>query len=213
MKPRRSLLLALAFLVATAASAFGQDTRFSQNLTIGERAEVGFNRLNSDQVAVLDALVRRDLATKSSSRSTDKAPPARFSERLTAMERTNAGLAIFSEKELVRLDALVEQNASAALARTLLAPPVFYPTGMRLRPVEPLEPRTGREIHGSFMLSYGFGKGGYSEKTGGITLNYEDPVHNFAVSFSYTESHIKGGIPYRDDSLRDGYPTPSPLVP
>lgn len=208
MIPRRPLLLALALALMTATIALAADTRFSQSLAISERAEVGFNRLSSDQVAVLDALVRRDLAAKSTSRSTDAPPPARFSQRLTENERTNAGLAIFSEKELARLDSLIEQQGAASLARALLAPPVFYPTGMRQRPVEPIEPKTAREIHGSFMLSYGFGKGGYSEKTGGMTLNYEDPVHNFAVSFSYLESHIKGGVPYRDD-----YVTAPPLIP
>jgi hypothetical protein len=89
---------------------------------------------------------------------------------------------------------------------------VYYPTGMRLRPIEPVTPR-GPEIHGSFTLSYGFGKGGYSEKAGGMTLNCEDPKHNLAVSFSYWESHIKGGVPYRDDYPRENYLGPSPLVP
>ncbi len=213
MKPR-PLLLALALALAAVTNLFAADTRFSQALAISERAEIGFNRLSSDQVAALDALVRRDLASQTSSRRNEKdAPPAaRFSQRLTADERTVAGLPIFNEKELTRLDELVAQNGSAAVARALLAPPVFYPTGMRLRPIEPIK-ATAPEIHGSFTLAYGFGKGGYSEKYGGVTLNYEDPKHNLAVSFSYSESHIKGGVPYRDDYPRDEYISPSPFVP
>jgi hypothetical protein len=207
---RRPLLLVFALLLATVTAAWAADTRFSQSLAIGERAEIGFNRLSSDQIAALDALVRRDLAaqTSTSRRNEKDAPPAaRFSQRLTADERAVAGLTIFNDKELTRLDEMVAQHGSVAIARALLAPPVFYPTGMRLRPIEPTAP-TGPEIHGSFTLSYGMGKGGYSEKAGGMTLNYEDPKHNLAVSFSYWESHVKGGIPYRDD-----YVVPSPLVP
>ncbi len=211
MKPR-PLILAFAVALAVASGAFAADTRFSQTLAIAERAEIGFNRLSSDQVAALDALVRRDLANQGSSRRTDPPPPARFSQRLTADERAVAGLTVMNEKELERFDALVERNAASVLARTLLAPPVFYPTGMRLRPIETT--KAGPEVHGSFTLSYGWGKGGYSEKTGAMELNYVDPVHNFALSVGYSESHIKGPmIPYRDGYPRDDYLTPSPFVP
>ena len=201
----RPLLFALAFALAAVTGVAAPDTRFSQTLAIAERAEIGFNRLSSDQVAALDALVRRDLAAQTSPRHNDAPPAPRFSQRLTADERSVAGLTIFSEKELARLDELVTQNNSAALTRALLAPPVFVPKGMVRLPTE--EKRAG-EIHGSFSLSYGWGKGGYSEKTGGMELNYLDPVHNIAVSFSYYESHIKGAGPYRDDYI--GAP---PFVP
>jgi hypothetical protein len=36
-----------------------------------------------------------------------------------------------------------------------------------------------------------------------MTLNYEDPDRKFAISVSYTQSHIKGNIPFylaRDSS-------------
>ena len=201
--------LLFAFAVALAASPRAEadaDPRFSQSLAIAERAETGFNRLSTDQVAVLDALVRRDLSTQSSSRPNDPLPAARFSQRLTADERANAGLTLLTEAELARLDALLERHGTAVMARVLLAPPVFAPTGMRLRP---LESYSVPEIHGSISLTYGVGKGGYSEKTGAINLNYEDPVHNFSVMFGYTESHFKGPIPYRDGYLGG----PAPFVP
>lgn len=203
----RPLLFALAVaLAAVPRAAADADTRFSQSLAIAERAETGFNRLSTDQVAILDALVRRDLSTQATSRPHDPLPAARFSQRLTADERTNAGLPLLTDKELARLDALIEHHASAVMARVLLAPPVFAPTGMRLRP---LESRSAPEIHGSISLTYGVGKGGYSEKTGAMNLSYEDPVHNFSVLFGYSESHFKGSIPYRDGYLGG----PSPIVP
>jgi len=186
--------------------------RFSQSLSNTDRTTAGLNHLSSDQVAVLDALVRRDLSVQAAPRRTD-APPlaARFSQRLSADEQRNAGFALITESELAQLDGFVDRNAAPTLARTLLAPPTFVPLSVRARVAEakPTKP----EIHGSFFLSYGVGSGGYSEKTGGMTLTYEDPVRNFAVSFSYTESHIKGGGPYylRDPLYEaDRFPRYSP---
>ena len=205
MSPR-PLLLALAFVLVPLLPARGADGRFSQLLVASESAESGINRLSSDQVAVLDALVRRDLAAQLNPRRNDPPPPARFSQRLTDDERRNAGFATLTAPELERLDALVGRHATATLARTLLAPPVFVPAGIRLRPTEL---RTAPEIHGSFSLSYGVGKG-FSERTGAMTLNYEDPVRGFSIMVGYSETHGKGRLPlYRDgygDPLRDPFP-------
>ena len=195
-------LLALAPAVAPAAEAAAL-ARFSQSLATPDRSAAGLDRLSSDQLAVLDALVRRDLVAQSAPRRTDTpAPPARFSERLSDDERRNAGLAALTAAELARLDACAERNANAILARTLLSPPTFVPLSVRARVAETTK-ATGPEIHGSFTLGLGVGKG-YSERFGGMTLTYEDPVRNFAVSFSYTESHLKGAAPfYARDPLYD----------
>ena len=177
--------------------------RFSQLLATPDRAATGLDRLSSDQLAVLDALVRRDLVAQSAPRRTDApAPPARFSQRLTDDERRNAGLAALTEAERVRLDAFAERNASVTLARALLSPPTFVPLSVRARVAESAK-SAGPEIHGSFTLGMGFGKG-YSEKFGGMTLTYEDPARGYALAFSYTESHIKGAAPfYLRDPLHD----------
>jgi hypothetical protein len=179
--------------------------RFSQALSATEWTEAGINRLSSDQLAVLDALVRRDAAAQAAPRRNDPPPGARFSLRLSADERRNAGLALLTEAETARLDAFVERSASASLARTLLAPPVFYPAGSRLRPTDG---KTAPEIHGSISLSYGWSKGGGTEKTGAMTLNYEDPAHGFSLNVGYSETHGKAPFPYRDV-----YSGPPPFVP
>ena len=203
--------MALAVSPLTAAEP-APAARFSQSLSNTDRTTAGLNRLSSDHVAVLDALVRRDLSVQAAPRRTD-APPlvARFTQRLSADEQRNAGFALLTEAELAQLDGFVERNAAPTLARTLLTPPTFVPLSVRARVAEakPTKP----EIHGSFFLSYGVGSGGYSEKTGGMTLTYEDPARNFAVSFSYTESHIKGGGSYylRDPLYEaDRFPRYSP---
>ena len=195
-----ALLTALT-LVATAADT-PAPTRFSQSLTSADRTATGLDRLSSDEIVVLDALIRRDLATQSAPRRADApALPSRFSQRLTGDERRNAGLAALTETEQLKLDSLADRNAASLLSRTFLAPPAFVPLSVRARVAE--AKATGPEIHGSFTLGMGFGKG-YSERFGGMTLTYEDPARNLAISFSYLESHVKGAGPfYLRDPLYD----------
>lgn len=217
MTPWATLLVCILLAVppAGAASAGVGDgaatSRFSPSLSAGDRTAAGLDRLSSDQVAVLDALVRRDLITQATPRRADAPPlPARFSQRLSADERRNAGLDALTETELVQLELFVERRISAALGQVLLAPPTFVPLSVRARVAEAKSQTP--EIHGSFTLGMGFGKG-YSEKFGGMTLTYEDPVRNFAVSLSYAESHIKGAAPfYVRDPLyaMDRFPRYSP---
>jgi hypothetical protein len=186
-------LLALAALHADPV-----DLRFSQTLTAEDRAAAGLSKLSSDEVAVIDALVRRDTSARAGSTNNDKLE-ATFSQRLTARERDTAGLPKLSATELPKLDALVDRQQNAKLARVLLAPPVYL---SRSR-VTPAETKKEREIHGSYSLSYGFGSGGYSEKTGSMVLNFEDPARGYSISIGYSESHIKGGRGYYRDPFYD----------
>ena len=196
MKLASLFVLALALFVGTHAHA--QDLRFSATLRAAERTAAGLAKLTSDQVAVIDALVRRDTVgrgavTVQSSGDGAEKNAASFSQRLTARERTTAGLAALSALEVAQLDALVERHQAAKLARTLLSPPTYLSPRPR---VNPTEKKQEREIHGSFSLSYGFGSGGYSEKTGSMVLTMEDPTKGYAISVGYSESHIKGGRGY-----------------
>ena len=187
----RWIVFGLVMLGAVRANQ--ADVRFSQTLNAEDRAAGGLARLTSDDVAVIDALVRRD--TLGRVRSTAEGTPASFSQRLTADERRTAGLAKLTEAELPKLDALVDRFQSAKLARTLLSPPTYLSRASR---VVPSEAKKEREIHGSFSLSYGWGSGGYSEKTGSMILTMDDPARRFSITIGYTESHIKGGSIYRD---------------
>ena len=201
------LLALLTALTLVAAADTPAPTRFSQSLTSADRTSTGLNRLSSDEIAVIDALIRRDLATQSAPRRADApALPSRFSQRLTGDERRNAGLAALTETEQLKLDSLADRNAASLLSRTFLAPPAFVPLSIRARVAE--AKATGPEIHGSFTLGMGFGKG-YSERFGGMTLTYEDPARNLAISFSYLESHVKGAGPfYLRDALYDANRVP-----
>ena len=210
MKPR-ALVLACAtaaFFAALFSPAHAADgpLRLSQAFSSEERIATGLYRLTSDQIAVLDALYRRDLVAQAGPRRAEApAPAARFSERLSADERRNAGLPTLTAEELAKLDAVAGRAGSASLARTLLAPPTFIPLAVRARIAETQAKRSAPEIHGSFTLGFATGSGGYSERFGGMTLTYEDPARRFALSVSYSESHVKGGPGpyYPRDSLSD----------
>ncbi len=205
----RALWAALLATTLLLRAADG-DLRFSASLEAADRSAAGLTKLTSDQVAVIDAFVRRDTALQASAKPTaaadaDAASSATktFSQRLTAGERATANLAALTPAELARLDALVDRFQNARLARTLLAPPSYA----RPSRIPVTEKKKEREIHGSFSLSYGWGSGGYSEKTGSMVLNFEDPDRGFAISVGYSESHLKGGpMIYRD-------PLATPLPP
>lgn len=195
-------------LLLSAAGAQPADARFSSTLSAEERATAGLARLTSDEVAVIDALVRRDTASRAGTAAAtakdETAAPAAFSQRLNADERRAAGLAKLGPAELSQLDAAIARLQSARLARSLLGPPSFVSRPTR---VTPIEKKKEREIHGSFSLSYGFGSGGYSEKSGSMVLTLDDPQRGFSISVGYSETHTKGGYVLRDpfhDPLRGG---------
>ena len=197
----------------TVVGAQASDVRFSQALKAEERTAAGLARLSSDEVAVIDALVRRDTATRAGTAS-GEAAAATFSQRLSTSERSAAGLAKLNATELPKLDGLVAQHQSARLARSLLAPPSYVARPSR---VTPIEKKKERALHGSYSLSFGMGSGGYSEKSGSMLLTYEDPERGFSISVGYSETHTKGGYIYRDpyyDPVRGGLlDTVSPLEP
>jgi hypothetical protein len=183
------LLVLAAALGAVGARAANDDIRFSVALNATERTAAGLKKLTSDQVAVVDALVRRDTTARTATAEST----APFTQRLTAGERQTAGLGGLTAAEIVQLDTLVARHQAARLARTLLAPPAYLSRSPRIIAEEK---KKEREIHGSFSLSYGMGSGGYSEKTGSMVLTMEDPDKRYSISVGYSESHIKGGNGY-----------------
>ncbi len=200
-------LTGLWLLGVAALHAQPGEARFSATLSAEDRAAAGYAKLSSDEVAVIDALFRRDTAGRvAASRSKeDESAETTFSQRLNAEERRAAGLAKLSATELPKLDAFIARQQSARLARSLLAPPSFVTRPSR---VIPTEAKKERQIHGSFSLSYGVGSGGYSEKSGSMVLTLDDPERGFSISVGYSETHTKGGYIYRDPFQRDPFYDP-----
>lgn len=197
-----SLLFACLCLAGLARAT--ETDRFSQWLTTTEQREAGVDKLTSDQVAVLDALVRKDISNRSVGRA--EGSPDEFSKRLKPDELRNTGLASLTAEQVARVDVFVGRFAGAKLARTLLAPPVYI-SRTPPRP-EQTERKKERELHGTFSLSMGWGSGGYSEKSGSMTVRMDDPEHNFSLSVGYSETHVKGpsGVIYRDGYYPPFYP-------
>ena len=196
----RTLRLLAAFAACTAQAR--EDLRFSLWLAAEERAAAGLTRLDADRIAVIDALVRRDF-----SRPATADAPADFSTRLTTGERRTAGIDTLSPAERSRLDAAVARHHASRAARSLQAPLVLATPRPRITTEER---RPERGIHGSFSLSYTFGRGGYSERCGSILLTHEDPASGLSLSIGYTETHVKGPAPYY--LARDPF-VPPPILP
>lgn len=184
--------------------------RFSHAVSAAETAEIGLAQLNSDELASLDALVRRDRAESDYVYKTPR--PARFSARLTPEERQAAGLDRLTADQVVRLDAVVAANlppprtpiSAAAVARATGGPADSVDTAGAVRPSLTL--KRAPEIHGEISLMVGGGSGGFSEYGGALAVSYDDPAHGFSLLAAYSEVHTKGGYYLRD--CRYGFDDP-----
>lgn len=184
MTLRKTLALG-ALMVAAAAVGWAQDARFSQRLTPVEQAETGLTRLSSDQLAILDALVRHD-EEMAATPDTTHPPLARFTQRLSSDERRNAGLDLLTEAELARLDALIGRHETGQ-SPSLQARPA--PIALKPERIGP-----SPEIHGMISFTYGVGQGGYREQGGAIALSLDDPAHDFSLFVGYEEMRAKGPL-------------------
>lgn len=189
--------LSVSLAVASVAAA-GNPSRFSQSLSPAQQAEVGLEQLNGDQIAILDALVRRDAEGKGAVAPAAVAP-ARFSERLSADELRNSGLVSLNTTQRQRLDGAVQQYAHPELAVGTASPLRSDLSGLSTKTLS-----RPPEIHGSFTLMYGVGSHGYSERGGAMELSYEDPSKGLAVGVGYSELHTKGGDGFYRPLCRSG---------
>lgn len=188
--PRFLCTLLAAAMLATAPSVAAEDIRFSKTLAATDFSASGLERLSSDQLAILDALVRRDIAQ---SRFVPKEPrAARFSERLTPAERHDAGLNQLTEAELLALDAHVAPLAAPPAAVT----GARYTADTRYA-IPSVKIRREPELHGQVSLMVAAGSDGYVAYGGGVAVTLDDPANKFALTLAYSQIHSKGGSPYR----------------
>lgn len=186
--PLRLLFAFLLLSLAAAGLRAAEDVRFSKTLSADETAALGVACLSSDQLAVLDALVRRDIDRADYVSKEPRAP--RFSQRLSENERHNAGLDTLAEAQLAELDRAVER---------LMPPPrtgqTFAVSSGNNGPysVPSVKLRRDPEIHGAVTLMVGAGSHGYTEYGGAAEITYYDPANKFALTVGYAETHAKGG--------------------
>ena len=186
------LLLAAGFASALLCTRADSGLRFSASLTADQRTQAGLAQLTPDNVAVLDGLVRMDVAA--SKFKDNDVDHTRFTARHTSRERELAGLDHLNAAQKASLDALVAERISGAApsggnwvtttARTPGAAPGVKPN----RSTDQLD------IHGEISFTYGWGKGGNGYGTD-VVLTYEDPAGHYAIAVGYSDWHGKGYYP------------------
>ncbi len=175
-----------ALLAASAAAARADDGRFSQRLPAFDFAGAGLARLSADQLAALDALIRRD--EQQQARRRDAAGRSgRFSQRLPADERRVAGLEFLKPTELEHLDWLVAQVEGSG-------PPTGLAAGSPGSAVVVRPARPAPQIHGELSLTVGAGSGGYQEIGGSLVLEYDDPAHGLTLLTGFSQWRATGGF-------------------
>jgi hypothetical protein len=207
----KPLALVVALLVARVACGAGTaDARFSQAISPDERQAIGLAKLTSDELAILDALIRRDIADRMFHEA-EPNTPATFTERLTADEQKNTGVAKMSPEERTQLNTTIAKIQIGGQVQTLMTNPVLLPRTASLIRENGKKEKRGLETHGSVSLSYGWGSGGYSTRSGSMVVNMTDPDKKYSITIGYEETHIKGpagrpavlldGPPYYDNEL------------
>jgi hypothetical protein len=159
--------------------------RFTDGLTVAQKTEVGLDHLNSDNVAVINALVRQDEAAAHHRDPT--VVSTSFSTRRNDHEREITGIDHLTPAQVKRLDELIAPRITDAVP----PPPdaVFVPSlpSLIISSVDTVSPpRSPLEIHGSFSLSYGWSKEG-STRGGDAVVSIHDPDHNLTVTLGYSE--------------------------
>lgn len=185
----RSVLALTCALLASALCA-GGSTRFSQSLSVEQRATTGLTQLNSDQLAALDALVRLDQAqrTADSKKAESAATPASFSQSLSVDQRRAAGLELLTTEQQAAVDLLVAAQAAPAPRHELAA----------TRPVEAVEFFPNRfEVHGEVGFSFGGGSGGYSSRAAWLTTSLLDVKTGTEFAVTVASGREKWKRPYR----------------
>lgn len=174
---------------ALASAAPTESSRFTDSLTAQQKTDAGLTTLSSDNVAVINALVRQDEAAvqlhNNQIRST------RFSQRRTDHERNIAGLALLSAEQLAKLDDFVGRRFAPSPAPLMES---VAPIVINTSAIETNNESRRPEIHGSVSLTYGWSKGG-SVMGGDLTLYHVDPERRFSVFFNYSQYHGKGYMP------------------
>ena len=188
MSTRSVLALTCALLASTLGAA--ENPRFSQSLSVEQRATTGLAQLTSDQLAALDALVRLDQAqrTADSQKAEPATPPTAFSQSLSGDQRRAAGLELLTAEQQTAVDLLVAAQAAPSPRHELAA----------LRPVDAVKFFPNRfEVHGEVGFSFGGGSGGYSSRAAWLTTSLLDAKTGTEFAVTVATGREKWKRPYR----------------
>lgn len=187
MSLRSLLALTCALLGSTLFAA--ETTRFSQSLSVEQRATTGLAQLNSDQLASLDALVRLNQAQSAADtqKAEPAAPAASFTQSLSVDQRRAAGLERLTAEQQAAVDLLVAAHTGPAPQHELAA----------ARPVEAVEFFPNRfEVHGEVGFAFGGGSG-YSSRAAWLTTSLLDVKTGTEFAVTVATGREKWKRPYR----------------
>ena len=206
MSPRPLLALSCA-LLATALLA-AEPQRFSQALTAEQRTAAGIERLDSDQLAALDALVRLHrnqvaanaikaerekpatedkTATESTAPAPQPAQTVAFTESLSVDQRRAAGIDQLNAQERSAIDALATAHSPEA--------PSYRPAmATNAEAVEFFPNRF--EVHGEVGFSFGGGSGGYSSRAAWLNTTLLDTKTGTEIGVTIATGREKWKTPY-----------------
>jgi hypothetical protein len=220
MRTRSFIALTCALL---SAALFAADApRFSQSLTAEQRTATGIDRLDSDQLAALDALVRLSrnqtaaaalkaerakadsqkqsapatpAATAPTAVATAAAPepqPVAFSQSLSADQRRAAGLDQLTAEQQSAIDTLVAVQAPAL--------PTYRPALASSPEAVQFFPNRF-EVHGQVGFSFGAGSGGYSSRAAWLNTTLLDTKTGTEIGVTIATGREKWKTPfgYRDN--------------
>jgi hypothetical protein len=220
MRTRSFIALTCALL---SAALFAADApRFSQSLTAEQRTATGIDRLNSDQLAALDALVRlnrnqtaaAELKAERAKAVTQKkvadtapsatestpvaattepaAQPIAFSQSLSADQRHAAGIDQLTAEQQSAINAIVAAQASPL--------PTYRPALASSPEAVQFFPNRF-EVHGQFGFSLGAGSGGYSSRAAWLNTTLLDTKTGTEIGVTVATGREKWKYPfvYRDD--------------
>lgn len=189
---RPLLCLALLGACATLAVRASDEAKFSATLTADQRAQAGLPLLTPDHVAVIDGLVRMDLAA--SKFKDNDVDHTRFTERHTPRERELAGLDRLTASQKASLDAYVSEKITGAAPSGGNWVTTTASTPGAAAGVKPNRSTDKLDIHGAISFTYGWGNGGNGYGTD-VVLTYQDPAGHYAIAVGYSDWHGKGYYP------------------
>jgi len=232
---RTRTLFALTCSLLAAALFAAEPSRFSQSLTTEQRTTTGIDRLNSDQIAALDALVRLNRnqiaadALKAErakaaalKKSASSATPATPVETTPVVATPAAPQPVAFSKSLsadqrraAGLDALTAEQQSTVdslVAVQTTEAPRYEPVSASA--VDAVEFFPNRfEMHGEVGFSLGTGSGGYSSRAAWVSSTLHDTKTGTEFSVGVLTSREKWKRPfgYRDDWDDVGFGLSTPI--
>jgi hypothetical protein len=161
---------------------------FSSSLSAENRKLTGLDRLNSEQLAALDAQVSQEISSARQGRT--PAFATSFSHRRTPQQRKTSGLDTLMTPELARLDTLIAAQVAAQPTTTALVP--LAPARTSDSAPDFVEYSTRKlELHGEIGMTYMAASDGSHGYGGWVETTVSDPERHFSLTVGIDQFDYK----------------------